>query len=79
MNKNALPPEKLRSSLIYAASSVRFINQTIPYMPHVTNDKIIASGVLSTMGEGGDSSKNNVSIEMTKVNDNWIITKYDVQ
>ncbi len=45
----------------------------------ITNDKIIASGVLSTMGEGGDSSKNNVSIEMTKVNDNWIITKYDVQ
>lgn len=45
----------------------------------ITNDKIIASGVLSTISEGGDSSKNNVSIEMTKVNDNWITTKYDVQ
>ena len=44
-----------------------------------TNEEIIASGTLSTYGEGDDYYTNKVNIEMKKNNDNWQITKYEIQ
>lgn len=44
-----------------------------------TNDEIIANGTLSTFSEGDNYYNNKVNIEMKKNNDNWQITKYEIE
>ena len=45
---------------------------------NISKDKITASGTLATHSEG-EEYKSNVQIEISKTNDNWLITKYEVK
>lgn len=43
-----------------------------------TNDELTATGIISTMDDTGEYYKKNANIEMKKINNNWQITKYEV-
>ena len=64
---------------VYHKGSILYDKNNSSYnVETFTNDEIIASGIIATYGEG-DEYKNNVKIEMKKNNDNWQITKYEIQ
>lgn len=42
------------------------------------NEEIIAKGIVATYSEHADEYRKNVNIEMKKINNNWQITKYEV-
>ena len=44
----------------------------------LTNDELTATGIISTMDDTGEYYKKNANIEMKKINNNWQITKYEV-
>ena len=54
------------------------INNSSYNVETFTNDEIIAKGIVTTRGPGTEN-KANVNIVINKNNDNWQITKYDIQ
>lgn len=69
----------LRTKLIfYLIIDLYDINKSSYNVETFTNDEIIAKGIVITRGSGTEN-KANVNIVINKNNDNWQITKYDIQ
>ena len=62
-----------RGTILYDKNSSTYTTETN------NNDKIIAKGIIVTYSEHADEYRKNVNIEMTRNNNNWQITKYEVQ
>ena len=69
----------LRTKLIfYLIIDLYDINKSSYNVETFINDEIIAKGIVTTRGPGTEN-KANVNIVINKNNDNWQITKYDIQ
>ena len=69
----------LRTKLVfYLIIDLYDINNSSYNVETFTNDEIIAKGIVITRGPGTEN-KANVNIVINKNNDNWQITKYDIQ